>query len=84
MIYMAADFADEKFVKEDSNDYDIIIIGAGLAGLTCAYTILNKVGLDILIIEANGKYLLKNRRRLYDEILRRLLFFFFYDSSKIR
>lgn len=82
MIYMAADFADEKFVKEDSNDYDIIIIGAGLAGLTCAYTILNKVGLDILIIEANGKYFLKNRRRLYDEILRRLLFFFFTIHPK--
>lgn len=56
---MAADFADEKFVKEDTNDYDIIIIGAGLAGLTCAYTILNKVGLDILIIEANGKYFIE-------------------------
>lgn len=67
---MAADFADEEFVKEDTNDYDIIIIGGGLAGLTCAYTILSKVGLDILIIEANGKYFSKNRRKLYDEIFR--------------
>ncbi|KOX78697.1 P protein [Melipona quadrifasciata] len=53
---MAADFADEEFVKVDENDYDIIIIGAGLSGLTCAYHILRKqIGLDVLVIEANGE-----------------------------
>ncbi|XP_068979968.1 amine oxidase [flavin-containing] A-like [Bombus flavifrons] len=51
---MAADFADEESVREDENDYDVIIIGAGLAGLTCAYNILRKeTGLDVLVIEAN-------------------------------
>ena len=53
---MAADFADEEFVKKDENDYDIIIIGAGLSGLMCAYHILKKqLGLDVLVIEANSK-----------------------------
>lgn len=57
---MAADFVDKDGIQEDENDYDIIIIGAGLAGLTCAYTILKKkMGLDILIIEENSKYFSK-------------------------
>lgn len=52
---MAADFDDENLFREDENDYDIIIIGAGLAGLTCAYNILKRnIGLDVLIIEANS------------------------------
>lgn len=58
---MAADFADEESVREDENDYDVIIIGAGLAGLTCAYNILRKeTGLDVLVIEANSKYFSKS------------------------
>ncbi|CAL7951357.1 unnamed protein product [Xylocopa violacea] len=58
---MAADFLDEDFIREDVNDYDIIIIGAGLAGLTCAYNILRKeIGLDVLIIEANTMRNLRN------------------------
>ncbi|XP_017792591.1 PREDICTED: amine oxidase [flavin-containing] B-like [Habropoda laboriosa] len=53
---MAADFADEAFVEEDGNDCDIIIVGAGLTGLTCAYNILKKqIGLDVLILEANSE-----------------------------
>ncbi|XP_076393395.1 amine oxidase [flavin-containing] A-like [Megachile rotundata] len=53
---MAADFADHEFVKEDVNDFDVIIIGAGLSGLTCAYNILRKkAGLDVLIIEENNE-----------------------------
>ncbi|XP_017756687.1 PREDICTED: probable flavin-containing monoamine oxidase A [Eufriesea mexicana] len=67
---MAADFVDEHSVKEDENDYDIIIIGAGLAGLTCAYNILKKkIGLDILIIEENseagGRILSRNFSNTY-------------------
>ncbi|XP_043257643.1 amine oxidase [flavin-containing] A-like [Colletes gigas] len=51
---MASDFIDEESVTEDYNDFDIIIIGAGLAGLTCAYNILKRsAGLEVLIIEAN-------------------------------
>ncbi|CAK9833767.1 Amine oxidase [flavin-containing] A [Anthophora retusa] len=62
---MAADFADEEFVEEDENDCDIIIVGAGLTGLTCAYNILKKeIGLEVLILEANnevgGRILSKN------------------------
>lgn len=57
MTHMAADFTDEEFVTEDDNDFDVIIIGAGLTGLTCAYNILKKkTGLDVLIIEANSNY----------------------------
>ncbi|XP_029050128.2 amine oxidase [flavin-containing] A-like [Osmia bicornis bicornis] len=53
---MAADFADEEFVREDANDLDVIIVGAGLTGLTCAYNILKKkTGLDVLIIEENNE-----------------------------
>lgn len=52
---MAADFVDDEFVTEDYNDFDIIIIGAGLTGLTCAYHILRRqAGLNVLIIEANS------------------------------
>lgn len=52
---MAADFADEEFVREDANDLDVIIVGAGLTGLTCAYNILKKeTGLGVLIIEENS------------------------------
>ncbi|XP_076163917.1 amine oxidase [flavin-containing] A-like [Ptiloglossa arizonensis] len=52
---MAADFVDDEFVTEDYNDFDIIIIGAGLTGLTCAYHILRRqAGLNVLIIEIEG------------------------------
>lgn len=67
---MAADFADDESVREDENDYDVIIIGAGLAGLTCAYNILRKeTGLDVLVIEANSKYFLKSENiKIFDMI----------------
>lgn len=39
----------------DSNDFDVIIIGGGLTGLTAAYKILKKQsGLSLLIIERDG------------------------------
>ncbi|XP_076243927.1 amine oxidase [flavin-containing] B-like [Calliopsis andreniformis] len=53
---MASDFIDSESVMRDENDFDIIIVGAGLTGLTCAYNILKrKPGLDVLIIEANDE-----------------------------
>lgn len=41
--------------EEDDNDFDIVIIGAGLTGLSTAYNILRrKPALSILIIEGTG------------------------------
>lgn len=55
---MDAEFSDDQSVTEDENDFDVIIVGAGLTGLTCAYQILRrKPGLDVLIIESNSNYL---------------------------
>lgn len=37
-------------------DADVIVIGAGLSGLTAAYTLLEKEpNLSVMILEANGK-----------------------------
>ncbi|KAL2741238.1 amine oxidase flavin-containing B-like isoform X1 [Vespula maculifrons] len=42
--------------EEDDNDFDIVIIGAGLTGLSTAYNILRrKPALSILIIEGTDK-----------------------------
>ncbi|XP_033209130.1 amine oxidase [flavin-containing] B-like isoform X2 [Belonocnema kinseyi] len=50
---MASDFRDEE-IQDDSNDFDIIIIGAGITGLTAAHVLLKKkVGLNVLVLEAN-------------------------------
>ena len=52
---MASDFIDEE-TQEDSNDFDIIIIGGGITGLTAAYVLLKKkIGLDVLVLEANSQ-----------------------------
>ncbi|KAL2740245.1 amine oxidase flavin-containing B-like isoform X1 [Vespula squamosa] len=49
---MTLDFWDE----EDVNDYDVVIVGAGLTGLSTAYNILRrKPSLNILIIEGTDK-----------------------------
>ncbi|XP_076221856.1 amine oxidase [flavin-containing] A-like [Nomia melanderi] len=69
MSRRASDFADEEFVTADYNDVDIVIVGAGLSGLTCAYNILRrKTGLEVLIIEANrdvGGRILKDYSNSY-------------------
>ena len=52
---MASDYIDEG-VEDDDNDFDIIIVGAGITGLTTAHILLDKkVGLDVLILEANSQ-----------------------------
>lgn len=52
---MASDFIDEE-IQDDGNDFDIIIIGAGITGLTAAHVLLKKkVGLDVLVLEANSQ-----------------------------
>ncbi|KAK2576992.1 hypothetical protein KPH14_011954 [Odynerus spinipes] len=44
------------FEKEDVNDVDVIIVGAGLTGLATAYNILRrKPTLDVLIVEGTDK-----------------------------
>ncbi|XP_024944269.1 probable flavin-containing monoamine oxidase A isoform X2 [Cephus cinctus] len=46
---------DNLFDSEDENDFDIIVVGGGLTGLTAAYNILERhVGLDVLILERNN------------------------------
>ncbi|XP_043461627.1 uncharacterized protein LOC122498110 [Leptopilina heterotoma] len=50
-----SDFRDENG-QDDNVDFDVIIVGAGLTGLTAAYNLLKKeVGLDVLILEATEK-----------------------------
>ncbi|KAK0157696.1 hypothetical protein PV328_011402 [Microctonus aethiopoides] len=45
-----------KLVDTDQDDFDVIIIGGGLTGLTSAYNILKKhAGLSVLIIEQHDK-----------------------------
>ncbi|XP_043490901.1 probable flavin-containing monoamine oxidase A [Polistes fuscatus] len=42
--------------EEDANDFDVVIVGAGLTGLTTAYNILKrKPSLNVLIIEGTDK-----------------------------
>lgn len=39
----------------EGNDYDVVIVGSGLTGLTAAYSILKRrIGLSVLILESNG------------------------------
>lgn len=41
--------------SSSTNHFDVIIIGAGLSGMTAAYTLLEKEpALNILVLEAQG------------------------------
>lgn len=52
-----SDFLDTED-QDDNNDFDVIIVGSGLTGLTAAYFLLKKeIGLNVLILEATGEYL---------------------------
>ncbi|XP_051162805.1 amine oxidase [flavin-containing]-like isoform X2 [Leptopilina boulardi] len=47
-----SDFLDTE-EQDDNNDFDVIIVGSGLTGLTTAYFLLKKeIGLNVLILEA--------------------------------
>lgn len=51
------------------NNFDVIIIGAGLSGMTAAYTIFEKEpGLNILVLEAQGtsQIVKKGLKNTYD------------------
>lgn len=53
-----SDFIDVEG-ENDNNDFDVIIVGAGLTGLTAAYILLKKErGLNVLILEANGEFII--------------------------
>lgn len=42
---------------DESTDVDVIIVGAGLAGMTAAYTLFEKIpDLSVLVLEANGRF----------------------------
>jgi monoamine oxidase len=42
-------------LSDSDNSYDVVIVGAGIAGLTCAY-LLNLIGVDnIKVVEANAR-----------------------------
>eukprot|EP00122_Pirum_gemmata_P010717 Pgem_evm1s9919 len=62
--------------------YDVIIVGAGLSGLTCAYRLAQKsAALSILVLEANnrvgGRTYSENCKILGDFVL------FLYDNFNI-
>lgn len=41
--------------EEDVNDYDVVIVGAGLTGLSTAYNILRrKPSLNVLVVEGTS------------------------------
>ena len=48
-------YAGEYEISEDSGEFDVIILGGGLAGLSSAFYLLQeRPGIRILILEANG------------------------------
>ena len=49
---------------EPSTDHDVVIVGAGAAGLYAAYT-LDNLGYDVLILEASDRY----GGRVYSDLL---------------
>lgn len=54
------------YSKFDANDTDVIIIGAGLSGLTAAYYILKKEPtLNIIILEGNSNHNLISLNNIY-------------------
>jgi 2-polyprenyl-6-methoxyphenol hydroxylase-like FAD-dependent oxidoreductase len=54
MIHNLSDF-EEVEIEEDENDFDIVIVGAGLSGLTAANRLI-AAGLNILILEQTSKF----------------------------
>lgn len=42
--------------QAETTEYDVIVVGAGLSGLTAAYTLLQKKPSGkVLVLEASGK-----------------------------
>ena len=40
-----------------NREFDVIVIGAGVSGLTCAYELLQKEkSISLIVVEANGKF----------------------------
>ena len=49
----------------ETSEYDVIIVGAGLSGLTSAYTLLQKKpSAKVLVLEASGKCTFKKEKGL--------------------
>ena len=42
------------FIPEDSYDFDVIVVGAGISGAVCAYSLAKK-GHEVLLIERGSQ-----------------------------